>query len=150
MTLASAEDVSVTLPLHGKPALVLKVPAAAKVTATNGYFKIRTTNLSLYLWPVSEAKSAQDALPRVAEIIKSRFINFKASTTNQMDIVGAPAEDVAGSGNEADDNDSGTAEVVFFEVGRQVFAGCVYGELDKAARERPAMLAVLRTAQAPP
>jgi len=67
-----------------------------------------------------------------------------------MLVAGAPAKHVTGSGNEADDGDPGNAEVVLFVVRGRVFAGCVHGEFDDASRARAPMLAVLRTAQAPP
>ena len=147
---ASAQDKSVTLSVDGKPALALKVPAAAKVLSTNGYLRIRTTNLTLHVWAVPNAKTANDALPRTAEIIKSEFLNFKTTATMDLDIAAAPAKHVTGSGNEADDRDPGNAEVVLFVAGGHVFAGCVHGEFDDASRARAPMMAVLRTAQAPP
>jgi hypothetical protein len=67
-----------------------------------------------------------------------------------VDIAGAPAKHIIGPGNEADDGDPGNAEVVLFVVGGRVFAGCVHGEFDDASRARPAMMAVLQTAHAPP
>ena len=148
--LASAQDTSVTLSVDGKPALALKVPAAAKVLSTNGYLRIRTTNLSLHVWAVPNAKTANDALPRAAEIIKSEFVKFKTTATMDMVIAGAPAKHVIGSGNEADDGDPGNAEVVFFVAGGRVFAGCVHGESDDASKARAAMMEVLKTAQTPP
>lgn len=147
--LASAQDTSVTLSVDGKPALVLQVPAAARVTSSNAYVNIRATNMSLHVWAVPNAGSAADAAPRVAEIIKSEFIKFKTTANMDMVIAGAPAKHVTGSGNEADDGDPGNAEVVLFVVRGHVFAGCVHGEFDDASRARAPMLAVLRTAQAP-
>ncbi len=148
--LASARDSSVTLSVDGKPALVLQVPAAARVTSSNAYVNIRATNMSLHVWAVPNATTAADALPRAAEIIKSEFINFKTTAVMDMLVAGAPAKHVTGSGNEADDGDPGNAEVVLFVVRGRVFAGCVHGEFDDASRARAPMLAVLRTAQAPP
>ena len=143
--LASAQDTNVTLAVDGKPALALKVPAAAKVISTNGYVRILTTNLTLHVWAVTNAKTVNEALPRTAEIIKSEFLNFKTNAVMDMEIAGAPAKHVIGSGNEADDGDPGNAEVVLFVVGGHVFAGCVHGEADDASKARPAMMAVLKT-----
>ena len=143
--LAAAQDTNVTLSVDGKPALALKVPAAAKVISANGYVKILTTNLTLHVWAVTNAKTVNEALPRVGEIIKSEFLNFKANAVMDMEVAGAPAKHVIGSGNEADDHDPGNAEVVLFVVGGHVFAGCVHGEADDAAKARPAMMAVLKT-----
>jgi hypothetical protein len=146
---ALAQDTSVTLSVDGKPALALQVPAAAKVVSSNGYINIRTTNMSLHVWAVAKAKTANDALPRTAELIKSEFIKFKTTASMDMVIAGAPARHITGSGNEADDGDPGNAEVVLFVIGGRVFAGCVHGEFDDAARARAPMMAVLQTAQAP-
>jgi len=147
---ASAEDKSVTLSVEGKPALVLQVPAAAKITSSNSYVNVKTTNMSLHVWAVPHAKTAADAVPRAAELIKSEFIKFKTKASMDMIIANAPAKHVTGSGNEADDGDPGNAEVVFFVVGGQVFAGCVHGEFDDASRARAPMMAVLQTAHAAP
>ena len=148
--LASAQETPVTLSVDGKPALVLKVPSAPKLISTNGYVRIQTTNLTLHVWAVPNAKTADDALPRAAEIIKSEFLKFKTNMVMNMVIAGAPAKHVIGSGNEADDGDPGNAEVVFFVVGGRVFAGCVHGEADEASKARAAMMTVLKTAQTPP
>ena len=148
--MASAQDTPVTLSVDGKPALALQVPPSAKVTSSNGYINIHTTNMSLHVWAVPSAKTAADALPRAAELIKSEFINFKTTATMDLEIAGAPAKHVTGSGNEADDGDPGNAEVVFFAAGNHVFGACVHGEFDDASRSRAPMMAVLRTAQSPP
>jgi hypothetical protein len=148
--LASAQDTNVTLSVDGKPALALKVAAAAKVNSTSGFVRIQTTNLTLYVWAVTNAKTANDAVPRAADIIKSEFLKFKTNAIMDMVIAGAPAKHVTGSGNEADDGDPGNAEMVFFVVGGRVFAGCVHGEADDASKARAAMMAVLKTAQSPP
>jgi squalene-hopene/tetraprenyl-beta-curcumene cyclase len=147
--MASARDISVTLSVDGKPVLALQVPPEAKVTSSNAYINIRTTNMSLHIWAVPDAKTAEDAMPRAGEFIKSEFINFKTTATNDIVIAGAPAKHVIGAGNEADDGDPGHAEVVLFVVGSHLFAGCVHGEFDDASRARAPMLAVLQTAQDP-
>ena len=146
---AAAQSVSATLSVDAKPALSLNVPAAAKITSTNGYLRIESTNLTLYVWAVPNAKTANEALPRAAEIIKSEFLNFKTNAVMDLNIAGAPAKHVLGSGNEADDHDPGNAEVVLFVVGGRVFAGCVHGEADDASKARAAMMAVLKTTQPP-
>jgi len=149
-SLASAQDTFVNLSVDGKPALTLQAPSSAKITSSNGYVNVRTTNMSLHVWSVPKARTAKDALPRAAELIKSEFTNFTATATNDLVIAGAPAKHVIGSGNEADDGDPGHAEVVFFVVRRHVFAACVHGEFDDASRARAPMMAMLQTAHAPP
>ncbi len=149
-TISASEGTSATLSVDGRPALVLKVPAAAKVTTTNGYLHLQATNLTLYVWAVPKAKTVNDAIPGVAEVIKSEFVKFKTASIMDMVVAGVPAKHVIGSGNEADDGDPGNAEVVLFATGGRVFAGCVHGEADDASKARAAMMAVLQTAQAPP
>jgi hypothetical protein len=144
-----AQDKSATLSLDGRPALGLQVPAAAKITSSNGYVNIRTTNMSLHVWAVPGAKTV-DVLPRMAELIKSEFVKFNITSSMDMVVAGAPAKHVLGSGNEADDGDPGHAEVVIFMVGGRVFAGCVHGEFDDASRARAPMMTVLQSAHAPP
>jgi hypothetical protein len=146
----SAQEKDVTLSVDGKPALALLVPAAAKVTSSNDYVNIRTTNMSLHVWAVPNARTAKDAVPRLAKLIQSEFIKFKTTSAEDVVVAGAPARHVIGSGNEADDGDPGNAEVVFFVVGGHVFAGCVHGEFDDASRARAPMMAVLQTARVPP
>ena len=82
-------------------------------------------------------------------MIKSEFVKFKAMSVKDLTIAGAPAKDVIGAGNEADDGDPGHAEVILFEVADHVFAACVHGEFDDAFREKEPMMAVLKTAHAP-
>ena len=148
--LALAQDTTVTLSVGDKTVLALQAPAAAKATASNGYVNIKTTNMSLHVWAVPKAKMANNALPRVAELIKSEFVKFAVTETRDIVIAGAPAKHVIGSGNEADDGDPGHAEVVLFVVGKRVFAACVHGEFDDASRARAPMMAVLQKAHAPP
>jgi hypothetical protein len=146
---APAQDASATLSVGGKPALVLKVPKAAKLVSTNGYLGIHATNLTLHVWAVPNARKAADALERVPEIIKSEFLNFKVTDSLSLDFAGAPARHLIGTGNEADDHDPGKAEVIVFLIGGHVFAACVHGEADDALKALPAMMAVLKTAKAP-
>ena len=127
------------------PAFALIVPAAAKITSTNGYLHIQTTNLSLHIWAVTNAATVNDAVPHAAEIIKSEFVKFKPVSTTDITVDVSPAKRVIGSGNEADDNDPGNAEVVFFTFHGRVFAACVHGEADDASKARDAMMIVLGT-----
>ena len=147
--LASAQETAVTLSVDGKAVLVLQAPSDAKVTFSNAYVNIKTPKMSVYIWAVPDAKVANDAVPRVADLIKSEFVKFKTTSTKDITIAGAPAKYVTGSGNEADDGDPGNADVVLFEAGDHVFAACIHGEFDDAARERAPMMAVLKTTHTP-
>jgi hypothetical protein len=146
---ALAQEKSAALSLDGKPAVVFQIPSSAKVTSSNAYVNIRTPNLSLHLWAVPVAKTASEAVPLAGDLIKSEFVKFKPNTVTDMVIAGAPAKHLKGSGNEADDGDPGNAEVVLFVVGDRVFAACIHGEFNDAARAHEPMMAVLKTAHAP-
>jgi len=149
---AAAQQTTAILSIGDAPALPvlwLKVPATSKINSTNGYLHIQTTNLSLHVWAVTNAATVTDAVPHAADLIKSEFVKFKPASTVDLTIAGSPAKHVIGPGNEADDNDPGNAEVVFFTVGGKVFAGCVHGEADDASKASPAMMALLRTARDP-
>jgi len=147
--LASAQETNLTISAGGGPALVLRISQAAKVTVTGNHTVVQTTNLTLHLWPVANAKTAAEAQPHVADLIKGEFLNFKPSATNQLVIADLPAWHILGQGTEADDGDPGQAEVILFAVGEYVFAACVHGEFDDAARANKPMLAVLQTAKTP-
>src|ERR1700683_2599083 len=115
--LASARGMPVKLSVDKKSALLLQAPAGAKVVLSNGYAGIRADKLSLYIWAVADAKVVADALPRTADLIKSEFTHFQQPAVADLTLAGAPAKQVTGAGNEADDGDPGHAGVVLFEVG---------------------------------
>jgi len=135
--------------MDGKAVLQVTMPAGAKATSVNGFLKITTTNLQLYVWFVPNTKTVAEALPHAAEIIKSEFVKFQPAATNEVQIAGTPAKDLTGPGEEADDNDPGNAETIFFAAGGRVFAACVHGEGEEAKPEHAPMMAVLNTAKAP-
>jgi hypothetical protein len=147
---ASAQDKDVNLFLDGKPVLAFSLPSAPALKSTNGFLRITATNLTLYVWAVPTAKTAADALPRLGQIITNEFVELQVTNKADLVIANAPAKEVTGEGHEADDDDPGTADVVFFVVGGNVFAACVHGEEDDAPKARPAMMAVLKTAHLPP
>jgi hypothetical protein len=137
-----------TTSTNSSPALSLAVPKYAKViTKDNKTIVQIPKQLICELWSVADAKTPDDAIAHVPEVIKSEFTGFKASTTNDITIAGAPAKLLLGSGNEADDGDDGHADVVIFTVGGQVFAACTHGEGASNLNERKALLALLQTAQ---
>ncbi len=146
---ASAQETNLTISAEGVPGLVLRIPSAASVTVTGDHTMVQTATATFHLWPVASAKTTDEALPRVTELIKGEFVNFKPKSTNDMVIAGALARHISGTGNEADDGDPGGAEVVVFVAGKHVFAACAHGEFDDVARRSKMMLAVLMTAKAP-
>ena len=146
---APAQEKSVTVAAGDEPGVVLTVPADSKVDASKTETDIRTTNMFLIVRHLPDVAKPEDAIPRTAEMIKADFVKFQATSTNDLALAGAPAKELAGTGEEADDGDPGTADVVFFSVGKHVFAACVHGESNPAAKQRKPMLEILQTAKAP-
>jgi len=83
--LALAQDTTITLLADGAPALSLRVPKDAKVTATTNHTTITTSKLALYIWTAANAKTPDDALPGVAGLIKTEFTNFKPTSPHDYD-----------------------------------------------------------------
>jgi hypothetical protein len=148
-TAAFAEDKEITVKADGKPALKLAVPKEAEVAEKGGKTTVQTKTLRIYLWRVQSAKSVSEVIPQVGDVIKSEFVKYAVGASEPIKIAGNEARHLKGKGEEADDNDPGTADVVIFSVGKNVFAACVHGEKDEAAKERPDFLKVLESAKAP-
>jgi len=148
-SLASGQEIAVTISADNVPALVLSVPKDARVSPSKEKTVIQTTNMFLHVWPVPGAKTVADAAARVGEVIKGDVLKFAATKTNDLTLAGAPARHLIGNGAEADDGDPSTADVVIFTVGNHAFVACVHGEGNDASCEREPMLAVLRTAKSP-
>ena len=146
---ALAEDKSVSIPPGSDAAVTLSVPKAAKVTADNGKTTVDTNKFNLYLWLASKAKTVDEAVAGVGEIIKSEAINLKIQETKAIKVAGADAKHIMAKSNEADDNDPGTTDIVIFTVSGKVIVACIHGENDFASRKRQAMLDMLATAKAP-
>jgi len=144
---AFAADKEITVEAGGKPALKLSVPAEAEVAAKGDETTIKTPSLRIYLWHVKSAKTVADAEAHVNDIIKSEFVNYKIGETKSIKVGGHEAKHITGKGEEADDNDPGTADVVIFTEGKNVFAACVHGEKDEASKERPGLMKVLESAK---
>ena len=139
------KDIAVTV--EEKPALQMTVPKDTEVTTKGELTTIQTKDLKLriYLWRVPTAKTVADVMPRVGAVIKSEFLEFVVESTENLQVAGHAAKHLKGKGEEADDNDPGAAEVVVFTDGTNVYAACVHGEKDHAARERPEFLKVLES-----
>ena len=146
----SAGERTVTVMADSTPALALAVPAAAKVTQWKDKTLIHTTNMFLYVWPVVNVKTLNEAQARLGEVIKDEVQKFTAAATNEITVAGSPARHLIGTGVEADDGDDATADVVIFAVGGHVCIACVHGENNDASRERAPMLQMLQTANPPP
>ncbi len=141
---AFAEDKEITVNA-GDASLKMTVPKDTEVTKKTGRTILHANKLFIYLWNVSDAKTVADAVPNAAKIIKSEFVEFVPGETKDLKVAGHDAKHLMGKGAEADDNDPGTADVVIFTDGKHVFAACVHGEKDEAAKERPELLKVLKS-----
>jgi hypothetical protein len=141
----AAETKDITIDVAGKPALKASVPKEATVTAKGEETTVQTKGLIIYVWHVPGVKSVDDALPKVNEVIKHEFVKYAVSSTESMKVAGHEAKHLEGKGEEGDDNDPGTADVVVFTDGKNVFVACVHGEKDEAAKERPGLLKVLES-----
>ncbi len=146
---AFAAEKSLVITTGNLEALRLSVPETANVSIKAEKTTIETKTLWLYIWSVPSAKTVDEAILKIGEVIKGEFSDFAAKSTESITLAGGEAKHLKGRGTEADDGDPGTAEVVIFVVGKNVFAACVHGEGDHAALEREQMLAVLQTAKSP-
>jgi hypothetical protein len=141
---AFAEDKEITVSA-GDASLKMTVPKDTEVTKKTGRTILHAKGLWIYLWDVAGAKSVADAVPNAGKIIKSEFTDFAPGETKDIKVAGHDAKHLTGKGAEADDGDPGSADVVIFTDGKHVFAACVHGEKDEAAKERPEFLKVLKT-----
>jgi hypothetical protein len=139
-----AEDKEITV-TAGDASLKLTVPKDTEVTKKKDRTILHAKGLFIYLWEVPGAKTVAEAAPQAGKIIKSEFVEFAAGETKIINVAGHEAKHLMGKGEEADDNDPGTADVVIFTDGKHVFAACVHGEKDEAAKERPELLKVLKS-----
>ena len=143
-----AEDKEITIDAAGVPALKLSVPKEAEVTTKGEKTTVQVKTLFIYIWRVSAAKSVSAAVSDAGEIIKGEFVKFAAQSKETIKVLGHDATHLKGKGEEADDNDPGTADVVLFTDGKNVWAACVHGERDQAVKERPELLKALASAKA--
>jgi hypothetical protein len=146
-TAAVAEDKQITVAAGGKPALQLTVPKDAKITPKGDKTFIQANSVSVYLWHIPKAKSVAEVASSVGDVIKSEFVSIVVGETKNVTVLGHEAKEVTGKGAEADDNDPGTVDVVIFSDGKNIFAACVHGEGDHAAKEHPELMKILASAK---
>lgn len=146
----SAQDRTITILVDKTPSLELAVPPETKVTPWKDKTVIQTTNMFLYIWSVTGAKTVNDAQDCLADVIKGDVRKFTASTTNEITVANSPARHLMGKGVEADDGDDATADIVIFAIDSRIFIACVHGEGNDASHEREPMLKLLKTAKSPP
>lgn len=132
----------------GRDVLRLSVSADAMCTSKDGALHIESHERHVHIWLVGGARTVDEAVGRVDQVIKSEFKDFRATGTTAPTIAGTPAKRLTGPGTEADDGDPGDADVLVFKTGDHVFVACTHGEsLSSAARQW--LLTVVQTAQAP-
>lgn len=144
-----AEGRSVTVLADKVPVLELTAPSEAKIVPFKDKTVIQTTNMFLHVWPVTGAKTVDEAQGRLGDVIKGDVLKFSATATNAITVAGSPARHLIGNGVEADDGDNATADIVIFSVGNRIFIACVHGEGNDASKEREPMLKMLQNGKKP-
>ncbi len=148
-TAAFAENKEITVEAGGKAAFKMSVPKNAEVKTKGEKTTIQAPDLRIYIWHVPTAKTVADVTPHVTDVIKDEFVQYAVKSTDAIKVAGHDAQHLKGKGEEADDNDPGTADVVIFTDGKDVFAACVHGEKEEAAKERPEFLKALESIKVP-
>lgn len=143
-TCLAAADVVV--PHAGKPAFTLSLPAGWDGTQLDAKTIIHpgAKHPHIQIW-ATDAKDLAAATAGVAKLVESEVVHFVATTTTDLTIAGAPAKQLIGTGEEADDNDPSNAEVTLFTVGGTVYVLINHAEGDGAAKQRGALATVLAT-----
>ena len=122
----------------GHDVLRLTVPADTAIKTKDGFVDVRTLSPSheVEIWLAGEAKTVDDAVGRVSEVIKGEFKDIKVTKSTDLTVAGTPAKRQVGTGAEADDGDAGQADVIVFKMGEHIFVACIHGEkLDASDHE---------------
>jgi hypothetical protein len=144
-----AAEKMVSIPPGRNAALSLTVPKTAKVTTDDGKTTIDTNKCNVYLWLAPKAKTVDEAVATIGEIIKSEVKDVKIEESKTIKVAGAAAKQLMAKSVEADDGDPGTSAIVVFTAGGKVVVACVHGEGEAASRQRQPMLDILATAKTP-
>ncbi len=144
-----AADATVTN--GGKPAVLLTLPTGWTAAASEAKVSIQTEKKHphIQVWATAAADVAT-AEKQVATLVVSEVTGFTATTTTDLQIGGAPARQLIGTGLEADDSDPSNAEVTLFAIGKVVYVAIAHGEGDGAAKRHAEFNAVLATAKPVP
>ena len=133
----------------GNPALRLQLPAGAEIKTEGERTSIRAANAQIYMqiWPLTKARTLDEGVEMIPVLLATKDVTeFKASATNHITVVKAPALHLVGDGKEQDDGDPSQADVVVFSAGNKIFAACTHGE-HRVASEVAAMFKVLESAK---
>lgn len=132
----------------GRDLLHLAVPADAPCTSGDGTLNVMSRDGYVEFWLVSGARTVDEGVKRADKVIVSEFKNLKVTGTNDLKVAGSPAKRLTGTGQEADDNDPGEADLVVFSVNGRVFIACTHGESMRPSAQS-LMMEMLKTAKAP-
>lgn len=132
----------------GVNVLRLTMSPDTKCAAQDGLLKFKSPQFEIEVWLVPAAQTVDEAIGRLDTQIASEFKDFKADSTTDLSVAGAPAKRLVGKGHEADDGDNGDADIIVFKVGGHVFVACTHDErLNPPARQ--GLLTLVQTAEAP-
>ena len=114
----------------GHDVLQLTARADAAIRTKDGFLDVRSKSPSheVEIWLAREAKTVDEAVGRVGDVIKEEFKDFKVAKSTDLTIGGTPAKRQVGTGAEADDGDAGQADVIVFKMGEHIFVACTHGE----------------------
>ena len=148
-SVAGPIDHTVVISQGKTPVLQLKTHGKTVVTPIGEKTVVQTPDMFLHIWPQAEGATLAGTVARVSGIIKGDVLNFKTNKTEALKVGARTVNWFAGTGIEADDEDSSHAEVVVFDVGGRVFVACIHGEGRIEPAEHNAMLAALKTVESP-
>ncbi len=136
----------VTVPHGEKPGFTLTLPTGWDAEQVNGKTVIHpgAKHPHIQIWATT-AEDLAAASTSVSTIVDSEVTHFVASTTISTVIAGAPATQLIGTGEEADDNDPSNAEVTLFTVNGVVYVLINHAEGAGAAKQRSALSTLLTT-----
>lgn len=147
---SSTEEMkTVTITYDGAAVATIRVSQSAKVTKVKAKTVIDTKDMVLDLWVVPKAKTVDEAIAGLDDVIKGEVLKFSATSTETTTVAANQAKHLKGKGLEADDQDPATVDIVAFTVGKTVLVACVHGEGEAAIRQRQPMLKALKTIAAP-
>ena len=132
----------------GRGVLRLAMPSEARCTPTDGRLHVEATDRNVDFWLVAGARTVDEGIARVGQVIKPEFEGFKATSSTPLTVAGEPATRLTGSGTEADDGDPGEADVVVFKAGGNIFIACTHGESILSA-SRQWMMTLVQSARTP-
>ena len=137
-TLMAMEPAPQALVQHNaKPAFSLTLPAGWDAVQVEEKTVIHpgAKQPHIQVW-ATKAKNLAAATADVAAIVVSEVTHFAPASTTDLTIAGAPAKQLIGAGEEADDGDPSNADVTLFTVNGVVYVLINHAEGEGAAKKR--------------